>query len=125
MAYRNNRSKRSSFRASDYVPIWTQQQTDTTTLMAQMMLESLGVTDVASYFQKLQIPIVLCVVVGAVWGLTSGGLWGFIWGVLAGVLAPAFLVCFGAVISYAAIYLLVFFLAWAVIIFGIFWLISL
>ncbi len=69
MAYRktsnrsskSNRSRQSSFRAGDYVPTWSQSNTDAVTGIFKDAMGNVGVTDLRSYFEHLLIPIVLCV----------------------------------------------------------------
>jgi hypothetical protein len=132
MAYRKsnsrssigNRSGKSSFRVSDYVPTWSQSNTDAVTLIFKELMEKIGVTDLKSYFERLMLPIALCVVVGAVYGAYTGGLSGFFWYGLAGLVAPAALLWFGIIVCYCALILGVYFAAWAAIIFGFFWLVG-
>jgi hypothetical protein len=118
------RSGKSSFRAGDYVPTWTQSNTDAVTLIFQELMARIGVTDVQSYFERLKLPIACCVVAGAVYGTYSAGFWGFVWYGLAGLVAPAAVVWLGIVLCYCAVILGVFFAAWAAIIFGFFWLVG-
>lgn len=121
---KNNRSGKSNFRAGDYVPTWNQSQTDTVNLIFKDLMGNIGVTDVASYFRKLFIPIALCMVIGAVVGGYTAGYSGFIWYGLAGFAAPAALLWIGIIVCYCAVILGVFFAAWAAIIFGFFWLVG-
>lgn len=132
MAYRKTysrssksyRSGKSSFRSSDYVPPWNQSQTDTVNLIFKDLMAKVGVTDVASYFHKLFMPIVICMLIGAVVGGYTAGFPGFIWYGLAGLVAPAALLWVGIIVSYCAVILGVLFAAWAAIIFGFFWLVG-
>lgn len=126
MAYRKtySRSSKSSFRAGDYVPIWSKSNTDAVTGIFKEVLGNVGVTDLPSYFEKLFIPIVLCIVIGAVYGGHTGGFSGFIWYGLAGLAAPAAVVWLGIVVCYCAVILGVFFAAWAAILFSFFWLLG-
>jgi hypothetical protein len=68
------------------------------------------------------LPIAFCVVVGAVYGAYSGA--GFFWYGLAGLVAPAALLWGGLIFFYCAVILGVFFGAWALLIFGFFWLVG-
>ena len=106
------------------MPTWNQSQTDTVNLIFKDLMAKVGVTDVATYFHKLYIPIVLCMVLGAVYGGYTGGLSGFFWYGLAGLVAPAAVVWLGIALCYCTVILGVFFAAWAAIIFGFIWLIS-
>ncbi len=132
MAYRksnsrsskSNRSGKSNFRAGDYVPTWKQSQTDTVNLIFKDLMGNIGVTDLKSYFERLMLPIALCVLVGVVYGAYSGGLSGFFWYGLAGLVAPAALLWFGIIACYCALILGVYFAAWAVIIFAFFFLVG-
>jgi hypothetical protein len=132
MAYRKTysrssksyRSGKSSFRTGDYVPTWNQSQTDTVSLIFKDLMAKVGVTDVASYFHKLFIPIVICMVIGAAVGGYMAGFPGFIWYGLAGLVAPAALLWFGIVACYCALILGVYFAAWAAIIFAFFFLVG-
>ena len=119
---KNNRSGKSNFRAGDYVPTWKQSQTDTVNLIFKDLMGNIGVTDVATYFHKLFIPIVLCMVIGAVVGGYTAGFPGFIWYGLAGLVAPAALLWVGIIVCYCAVILGVYLAGWAVIWFGFFWL---
>ena len=87
-------------------------------------MAKVGVTDVASYFDKLFIPILLCMVIGAVVGGYTAGFPGFIWYGLAGLVAPAALLWFGIIFALCAVILGVFFLAWAGIIAAFFFLVG-
>jgi len=132
MAYRktysrsskSHRSGKSNFRAGDYVPTWSQSQTDTVNLIFKDLMAKVGVTDVATYFHKLRILIVLCMFTGAVVGSYTGGFATGIGYGLAGLVAPAALLWFGIIVCYCAVILGVFFAAWAAIIFGFFWLVG-
>lgn len=118
------RSGKSTFRPGDYVPTWNQSQTDTVNLIFQDLMGKIGVTDVATYFHKLLIPIVICMVIGAVVGGYTAGISGFIWYGLAGLVAPAALLWIGIIVCYCALILGVYFVAWAAIIFAFFWLVG-
>ena len=107
-----SRSKNHKQSWTDAVPRWSQTQTDTTNLMARMLFEKLGITDLESYFEKLMPAIVVCVVLGAGIGAYRDGLSGFfLWG-LAGIAAPAALIWLGVVLSYVAVYVALIFAVW-------------
>ena len=121
MARRNSNSKVS---LSDVLPIWTTEHSDTVNLVAASIFWGHGITDVSSYYQKLRIPIVICVILGALFFATSHGLKGFILGGLAGFAAPAVLLWLGVVLVGIVIYLAAYLAAWAVIFYGLWWLLS-
>jgi hypothetical protein len=81
-----------------------------------------GVVDFRSYLRILRIPIALCVFIGSIAGATNAGFSGLITGGLLGVMAPAGLVWLGMLLVYIAIYMLVYFATWAVLIFVLCWL---
>jgi hypothetical protein len=132
MAYRKSNSRsskgyqsgKSNFRPSDYVPTWNQSQTDATNLMTKALFSRLGISDLPSYFFRLAAPIVICALVGAAYGAVTNGFWGFVWGLLGGIAAPALLLWLAVIVSYCAVILGAYFAAWAVIIFGFFWLVG-
>lgn len=107
----------------DAVPLFRRKQIDSTNLMFILLMDEIGVTDIPSYFQKLRTWIAATVVICAALGASSYGLKGFIWGALAGIAAPAGLLWLGVVLGYALVYLAVFFAAWAVALFLLYWLI--
>ena len=59
------RTPNSKVSLSDVLPIWTTVHSDTVNLVAASIFWGHGITDVASYYQKLRIPIVICVILGA------------------------------------------------------------
>lgn len=119
-----SRSNKTKFRAGDYVPLWTPQQTDTCNLIFKELMEKVGVRDVRSYFEKLLVPVIFCTVIGAVWGAYSNGFGGFLLGVLLGASAPAWLLWLGIVVGYALVIAGVYLAMWVAIIFLVFWLLS-
>jgi len=119
MAYRprkfSHRPQKTQFKASEYIPIWNQQHTDTTNLMAEMAFERLGITDWFSYFQVLAIPIALCTAFGCLYGGYYWGIKGALIGFIGGLVAPAASVYLLVVVAYAAAIMLAFVAAWAVV----------
>jgi hypothetical protein len=109
-SYGRSNSQKSSW--TDAVPRWSQAQTDTTNLMARMLFEKLGITDLKSYFKKLMPAIVLCMVLGAVAGAYRNGFSGFVFGGVAGIAAPAALIWLSVAVSYVALYVALVFAAW-------------
>ena len=120
----NQRSTTTKLRLKDVLPIDPRPHTDITDLLFKSLMEKLGVTSLKTYLQQLRIAIAICVVVCAAVGGYFYGLQGFLWGLPAGFAAPAGLLWLGIVVSYVAVYVTVLFMAWAVLFYGFFWLIS-
>ncbi len=78
-------------------------------------MSKLGITDTASYFRQLRIPIGISVVVCAAVGAANYGIKGFVLGGLVGLLAPAALLYLAVLLVGIAIYLAFFIAFWAVI----------
>lgn len=114
-----SRSNRSKSSWSDAVPRWSQAQTDTTNLMARMLFEKLGITDLKSYFEKLLPAIVVCVVLGAAIGAYVDGLSGFFWWGLSGIAAPAALIWLAVVVPYVLLYVALIFAAWFLLFYAV------
>lgn len=104
---------------TDVLPIWTTEHSDTVNLVAASIFWGHGITDVSSYYQKLRIPIVICVILGALFCASSPGLTGFILGGLAGFAAPAVLLWLGVLLAGIVMYLAVYAAVWAVILYGL------
>jgi hypothetical protein len=109
-SYSRSNSRKQSW--TDAAPRWSQAQTDTSNLLARMLFEKLGITDLKSYFEKLLPAIVVCVVLGAGIGAYRDGLSGFFWWGLAGIAAPAALIWLSAVVPYVLLYVAMIFAAW-------------
>ena len=118
----NSRASRQGPQWIDAVPRWTYAQTEATNLFAQILFLRFGITGPSSYFVKWWAPVAICALLGAAIGAYFGGFQSAIWYGLAGMAAPAALIWLTAVLSYAAVYLLVFFAAWALLINGLLWL---
>ena len=119
-----SRSNRSKSSWSDAVPRWSQAQTDTTNMIARMLFEKLGITDLKSYFEKLMPAIVVCVMLGAAIGAYLDGFSGFFWWGLAGIAAPAALIWLGVVLSYVAVYVAMVFAVWAFLFYAVIFIFS-
>lgn len=118
----NSRSSRQGPQWIDAVPRWTSAQNETTNLLTQLLFLRFGITGLGSYFGKWWAPVGLCTLLGVAIGAYIDGLGGSLLYGLAGLAAPAALIWLTAVLSYAAVYLLVFFAVWAVLINGLLWL---
>lgn len=114
----------SKLRVSDLLPIWTTEQTKTAHLVAASIFWGYGITDLRSYFQKLRIPIVISVILGALFCSASYGLKGFFLGGLAGLAAPAVLLWLGVMLVGIVIYLAAYLAAWAVVLWLLWWFVS-
>lgn len=108
----------------DAVPRWTAAQTETTNLLAQILFLRFGITGLVSYLAKCWVPVAICALLGATIGAITDGLGGSLLYGLAGLAAPAALIWLTAVLSYAAVYLLVFFAGWATLFNGLLWLLK-
>jgi hypothetical protein len=87
-----------------------------------MLFLRFGITGLGSYFVKWWAPVAICALLGVAIGAFFGGFQSALWYGLAGMAAPAALIWLTAVLSYAAVYLLVFFAVWALLINGLLWL---
>lgn len=110
MRFRKGQSKR--HQVKDYIPIWTPANADLNTALFLECLAKWGITDVRSYFLKLRVAIVLCVIIGAIAGAIHSGLHGLIVGALLGLPAPAVVIWLVITVIHVAIYLAVFCAAW-------------
>jgi len=111
----NSRSSRHGPQWIDAVPRWTYAQTEATNRLAQILFLKFGITGLGSYFGNWWALVAICVLLGVASGGYFGGFQGALWYGLAGLAAPAALIWLTAVLSYAAVYLLVFFAVWALI----------
>ena len=82
MAYRKSPWRKLG--ASEILPVWTRSETNAVNLAFQALMSKFGITDTASYFRQLRIPIGISVVVCACIGAANNGTTGFILGGLAG-----------------------------------------
>lgn len=119
-----SRSNHSKSSWTDAVPRWSQAQTDTSNMLARMLFEKLGITDLKSYFQKLMPAIVMCVVLGAAIGAYRDGFSGFIWWGLAGIAAPAALIWLAAVVPYVLFFVAMIFAAWFALFYAVHFILS-
>ncbi|HEY5581219.1 MAG TPA: hypothetical protein VIK56_08655 [Rhodoferax sp.] len=109
---------------AEVLPIWTTAHSSTVNLAFHALLLKLGITDVSSYFRKLRIPIVICIVVGALVAASFYGLKGFFLGGLLGMIAPAALLWLGVMLVGATIFIAIYAAAWAAIVAFIWWFIG-
>ena len=120
----NSRSSRQGPQWIDAVPRWTFAQTESSHLFAQVLFFRFGITGLGSYFGKWWAPVAICALLSVAMGAYFGGFQSALWYGLAGLAAPAALIWLTAVLSYAAVYLLVFFAVWALLINGLLWLLQ-
>jgi hypothetical protein len=116
-SYSRSNNRKSSW--TEAVPRWSQAQTDTTNMMARMLFEKLGITNLKSYFEKLMPAIVVCVVLGAAIGAYLDGFSGFFWWGLAGIAAPAALIWLAVVVPYVLLYVAMIFAAWFLLFYAV------
>lgn len=120
-----NRKRHSrKVRLTEVLPIWTTAQSDTANMVFMSVFLKFGITDTKSYFQRLRFLIALCVVAGALGGASVYGLQGFFFGGLLGVIAPAGVLWVGVMLVLISMYLAIYAIAWAVILFLLWWLIT-
>ena len=120
----NSRSSRQGPQWIDAVPRWTFAQTEATSHLAKILFLRFGITGLGSYFGKWWAPVAICALLSVAMGAYFGGFQSALWYGLAGLAAPAALIWLTAVLSYAAVYLLVFFAVWALLINGLLWLLQ-
>ena len=84
-------------------------------------MQKFGITDAKSYFRKLRIPIAICVIVCACIGASQSGFGGFIAGTLVGLIAPVALMWLGVILIAIALYMAVYFIAMAVVLYFLWW----
>ena len=106
---------------TEALPVWTTHHSNTVNLVFVALLQKLGITDVASYFRQLRTAIGICIVIGAWVGASFYGLTGFFLGGLLGLIAPAALLWLGVMLVGAAIFIAIYFAAWAAIYAFLWW----
>ena len=122
MAYR--KSSWRQLKPSQVLPLWTPAHSDTANLITQSVFYKLGITDLPSYWHKLQGAIVLSVIICACIGASNYGLKGVFLGGLLGIAAPAAAIFLAVVVVLAAILLGVYCLAWIGIYYVACWLLG-
>ncbi len=122
MAYR--KSSWRQLKPSQVLPLWTPAHSDTANLITQSVFYKLGITDLPSYWHKLQGAIVLSVIICACIGASNYGLKGVFLGGLLGIAAPAAAIFLAVVVVLAAILLGVYCLAWIAIYYVACWLLG-
>lgn len=110
------RINRIRFNTSGYVPTWGQEQNQIVSLLFWEVMGKVGISDWHTYFQKLALPITLCVGIGLTVGAYQYGFWGAVLGAIAAVIAPAALVAGALVLIYATAIFLIFVAMWAAIV---------
>ena len=79
------------------------------------LMHRLGIDSFSGYLRKFAIPNSICALVGAGIGVFQSGVSGLIVGALLGVATPGALIWLAVTLVHVAVYLAIFFLAWAVI----------
>ena len=118
------RSRYTKLNIGNYVPLLTRSQAETTNHLTRLMFEALGITGIKSYFEKLLLPIAICVVLSAVIGACVSGFLGLIFGAIAGIMLPAALIWLAPIVGYVAVSLACVAAALAVLFYGAIWLFS-
>ena len=122
MAYRKSSWRK--LKPSQVLPLWTPAHSDTANLITQSVFYKLGITDLPSYWHKLQGAIVLSVIICACIGASNYGLKGVFLGGLLGIAAPAAAIFLAVVVVLAAILLGVYCAAWVAIYCVVCWLLG-
>ena len=122
MAYRKSSWRK--VKPSQVLPLWTPAHSDTANLITQSVFYKLGITDLPSYWHKLQGAIVLSVIICACIGASNYGFKGVFLGGLLGIAAPAAAIFLAVVVVLAAILLGVYCLAWIAIYYIACWLLG-
>lgn len=116
-SYSRSKDRKPSW--GDAVPRWSQAQTDTSNLLARMLFEKMGITDLKTYFEKLLVPVAISVALGAAIGAYRDGLSGLFWYGLAGIAAPAALIWLAVVVPYVLLYVAMIFAAWLLLFYAV------
>jgi len=82
------RTSRRKHHPSQFLPIWTQANTNVVNLVVRDLLDRLGIRDIPTYFQRLRAVIAICVILCAFIGVANYGFTGFVLGIVAGLLVP-------------------------------------
>jgi hypothetical protein len=109
------RTSRRKHHPGQFLPIWTQANTNVVNLVCSDLLQRWGITDASTYLRKFRIPIAISVIVCAFIGVTAYGITGFVLGILAGMLAPVAAIWFSILLLGIATFLGLYFLAWAAV----------
>ena len=115
MSYRKGSGRKKPSRFTQVLPIWSQANTTAATMLIQDLLQRMGITDVPSYFHKLQLPIAISVVVCGGIGAASDGLQGLVIGALLGVGVPIALLGAVVLLVLITLYLALFAAVWVAI----------
>jgi hypothetical protein len=118
------RSSRSKFNVAHVLPIWKPSHTGIVNDLFLSILERFGVTDVHTYFERMRIVIAISVVISACLGGYHYGFGGFISGGVLGVIAPVVVLWLGILVTGIAIFMGIYFAAWAVMFYLAKWLIT-
>jgi hypothetical protein len=110
-------SKRLKF--SDVVPVWTSKNVDTNAVLVQATLLGFGIYDIGSYWRKLRVAIILCILMGMLIGGAAKGFGGVCIGSVLGFATPAAAIALFVTVLHIVIYLSIFCLVWAAILFAL------
>src|ERR1035437_8297145 len=120
MAYRKPSGRK--FPVSKVLPIWCVSHTNVVNMAFEALMRKFGIGTMQDYFRKLRILIAISVLVCALIGASNFGIKGFIVGGVLGLAAPAAILWFGILLIGILIFLAIFCLAWAVILWIAWWL---
>jgi hypothetical protein len=110
-----SKTRRHKHHARQFLPIWTQANTNAVNLVVRDLLQRWGITDASTYFQKLRYVIAISVIVFAFIGATAYGLTGLVLGILSGLLAPIAAIWLSILLLGISIFLGLYVLAWAAV----------
>ena len=106
---------------SDVVPIWTKKNVDANEVLVQATFYGLGIDGYRSYWSKLWIAIIPCILLGLVIGAATHGLGGLILGAILGFATPAAVIALFVTAVHFAIYLGTVLLVWSAILMAAWW----
>jgi len=102
---------------SDVVPIWTSKQVDSNEVMVQATFCCLGIDGYRSYWSKLWIAIIPCILLGLLIGAATHGLGGLLFGAILGFATPGAVIALFVTLLHIVVYLSVFCLIWVGVLF--------
>ena len=116
MAYRKS-SRNRKFNPVDALPIWGTTHQSAANAVFLSWMEGFGVHDIPSYFRELRLWIAMTTFIGVCLGAANYGASGFFIGTLLGLAGPAVLVWLTVMSLGIALFMAVYVLAWAAILF--------
>jgi hypothetical protein len=115
---------RRKFNAAQVLPIWNTTHTGVVNVVFLATLERFGVSSFQTYLDRMRIGIAISVAICACLGGYHYGFGGFISGGVLGVIAPVVVLWLGILLTGIAIFMGIYFAAWAVMFYLAKWLIT-